>query len=95
MSVVEGTGRKVSLVRPGSKIDRPVSLVVVADLLRFIDIGIICGAAVLVHGIYLGNTEVEHARIYPIATVIAAFAGGMTFHWNGLYRLPEIGRAHV
>jgi Undecaprenyl-phosphate glucose phosphotransferase len=87
MSVVEGTGRKVSVVRPKRRGDRAVSLVVVADLLRMVDIAVICGAAVLVHALYLGGAELEQARLYPIATVIAAFAAGMIFHWNGLYRL--------
>jgi FlaA1/EpsC-like NDP-sugar epimerase len=95
MSVLEGTGRKVSLVRPKGKIDRPVSLVIVADVLRLLDIAVICGTAVLVHGLYLGGSELEHARIYPIATVIAAFAAGMTFHWNGLYRLQGLAAGQL
>jgi Undecaprenyl-phosphate glucose phosphotransferase len=90
MSVLEGTGHKVPLVRPKNKIDRPVSLIIVADILRMIDVAVICGTAVLVHGFYLGGTELEHARIYPIATVIAAFAAAMIFHWNGLYRLQGL-----
>jgi Undecaprenyl-phosphate glucose phosphotransferase len=95
MSVLEGTGRKVSLVRPKGKIDRPVSLVIVADVLRLIDVAMICGTAVLMHGLYLGGTELEHARIYPIATVIAAFAAGMIFHWNGLYRLQGLAAGQL
>jgi Undecaprenyl-phosphate glucose phosphotransferase len=90
MTVLEGTERKLSLAQVRRKVDRPVSLVVVADLLRAIDVMVICGTAVLIHAIYLGNAELEHARIYPIATVLAAIGAGVIFHWNGLYRLQGL-----
>ena len=95
MSVLEGTGRKVSLLRAKRRGDRPVSLVIVADLLRMMDVAVICGTAVLVHGLYLGGSELEHARIYPVATVLAAFAAGMTFHWNGLYQLQGLAAGQL
>lgn len=87
MSVLEGTGRKLPLAQAKRKMERPVSLVIVADILRLVDIVVICGTAVLVHYLYLENVELQQRRIYPIATAIAAFAAGFIFHWNGLYRL--------
>jgi Undecaprenyl-phosphate glucose phosphotransferase len=89
MTVLESTGRKLAFVG-ARKIERPVSLVIVADLLRATDIAVICGTAVLIHALYLAGSELEYARLYPIATVIAAFASALIFHWNGIYRLQGI-----
>jgi Undecaprenyl-phosphate glucose phosphotransferase len=92
MTVLESTGRKLSRAPSRPKVDRPVSLVVVADLLRALDIVVICGTAVLIHALYLdlASTDPEQARLYPIATVLAACGAAVTFHWNGLYRLQGL-----
>ncbi len=99
MTVLESTARKVAFVTARQKADRPISLVIVADLLRATDLAVICGAAVLIHFLYLGffqgGLDPEHARLYPAATMVGAFAAATIFHWNGLYRLQGLGPGHV
>ena len=99
MTVFESTARKVAFVTARQKADRPISLVIVADLLRATDVAVICGAAVLIHFLYLGflqgGLDPEHARLYPAATMVGAFAAATIFHWNGLYRMQGLGPGQV
>ena len=65
MTVLESTARKVAFVTARQKADRPISLVIVADLLRAIDIAVICRDAIeaeLVHRIEAGEPYFHDLR---------------------------------
>ena len=92
MAVLEGAERKLAFVAARRKADRPVSLVIVSDILRLSDALVICASALLVHFLYLhgGTADPELTRNYFFATALGCFAAVTVFHWNGLYRLQGL-----
>ena len=94
MSVLEGTQRKFGFAAAKRQSDRPVSLVIVAGLLRATDLGLIGLSAVLVHWLYLPD-DPEFWHYYYSATALAILLSGPLFHWNGLYRLQGLTAGHL
>jgi Undecaprenyl-phosphate glucose phosphotransferase len=89
MSVFEGTERRLDAARrrqPGA----PVSLVIIAGVLRGLDLALIGGSALLTQAFYLAAADAELASHYHGVTALALFVAGTVFHWNGLYRLQGI-----
>jgi Undecaprenyl-phosphate glucose phosphotransferase len=95
MSVLEGTERKFSYGGSRKQSDRPVSLVIIAGLLRGLDVTLIGLSAVLAHWLYLHPTEPDLWQYYYGATVFAIFLAGTLFHWNGLYQLQGLTPSHL
>jgi Undecaprenyl-phosphate glucose phosphotransferase len=92
MTVMEGTaaGRQLAVLRAKRNANRPVSLVIVAGVLRAADLLMIAATAILTHALYLSDTPFADRRLYFLATLVALFASGTVFHANGLYQLQGI-----
>jgi Undecaprenyl-phosphate glucose phosphotransferase len=67
---------------------RPVSLVVVAGVLRVLDALVIAGSGVLAHGLYLGS-DPEYTSTYYLTVLAGALLATVIFHVNQLYRVDS------
>ena len=65
---------------------RPISLVVVAGMLRIIDAAIIVGSGILAHAAYSGIPEGSWSNYY-LAALTGALLATVVFHLNQLYRI--------
>jgi Undecaprenyl-phosphate glucose phosphotransferase len=64
-------------------------------MLRGADLAIICGAAAVVHWLYLSGADPEFTRQYVLATLLGMFGAGLVFHWNGVYRLQGLSAGQL
>src|SRR5689334_20787201 len=92
MTVMEGTaaGKQLAVLKAKRNVDRPVSLVIVAGVLRAADLLLIAAAAILTHALYLSHTPFADHRLYLVAVLLGLFATGTVFHANGLYQLQGL-----
>jgi Undecaprenyl-phosphate glucose phosphotransferase len=93
MAVRDVTGRRLpaALRQPGG----PVSLVIVAGVLRGLDLAVIFSTGVVLYVVYLSASEPLLASRYYGTSALAALIAGATFHWNGLYRLQGVTLAQL
>jgi Undecaprenyl-phosphate glucose phosphotransferase len=95
MTVLENLGREIAFKSLRRVVDRPVSLVIVAGILRAADLGLVIAAGLLVRLLYASGMESVDWNEYALAIVLATFAAGTVFQWNGLYRLHGLTASHL
>ena len=93
MTVFEQVGRRVAPVRRRS--DRPVSLVIVTGVLRVADLAVVIGSGLIVRMLYSSGVEHLDWQEYEVAILLATFAAGSAFQWNGLYRLSGLSAGRL
>ena len=69
---------------------RPISLIIVSGVLRATDIALVAAAGLLVRLAYPSGMESVDWQEYGLAILLAMFAAGTLFQWNGLYKLPGL-----
>jgi Undecaprenyl-phosphate glucose phosphotransferase len=69
----------------------PVSLVVVAGVLRVLDVSIILGSGIAIYEAYVAQAAAAHWTYYYLAAVAGLFVSGVVFHINGLYKPQTMG----
>ncbi|MDB5411221.1 MAG: putative glycosyl transferase [Rhodospirillales bacterium] len=87
MTVLENFGRELVFKPLRRGVDRPVSLVIVAGILRAVDLGLVIAAGLLIRLLYASGMDFVDWHEYVLAIMLATFAVGTVFQWNGLYRL--------
>src|SRR5260370_947757 len=95
MTVIEGTGRHFVSRAINRRDDRPISLVILSGVLRATDLGLVLAAGILVRLLYPSGMESVVWQEYCLAILLAIFATGTIFQWNGLYRLPGLSAGHL
>ncbi|HEV2547894.1 MAG TPA: undecaprenyl-phosphate glucose phosphotransferase [Stellaceae bacterium] len=70
--------------RDGSS--RAISLIVVAGVLRLVDIAIIGAAGIVAYSAYMGE-DANYKAIYYLAVLVGALLATVIFHVNQLYRI--------
>lgn len=90
MSVFEGARQNLALQGLRRRADRPISLVVLAGLLRASDLLIVFASGLLIHRIYLEGSQFVDWHEYYLAVLLAVFVAGPVFSSNGVYRLQGL-----
>ena len=76
-------------------LNRPISLIIVSGVLRATDIALVAAAGLLVRLSYPSGMESVDWQEYGLAILLAMFAAGTLFQWNGLYKLPGLSAGHL
>jgi FlaA1/EpsC-like NDP-sugar epimerase len=95
MTVLENLGREAVFKPLRRGVDRPVSLVIVAGILRATDLCLVIAAGLVVRLLYASGMESVDWHEYALAIMLATFAAGTVFQWNGLYRLHGLTASHL
>jgi Undecaprenyl-phosphate glucose phosphotransferase len=90
MAVLEHIGRDLGLKPLRRRVDRPISLVIVAGVLRASDLIVIVGAGLAVRLLYPSGMESVDWHEYAFAILLATFAAGTVFQSNRLYSLAGL-----
>lgn len=95
MTVIEGADRDFLVASLRRRPDRPISLVVVAGILRAADLFLVLAGGFLLRWAYPSGMESVDWNEYALAILLAMFATGTIFQWNGIYRLPGLSAGHL
>ncbi len=95
MTVFEAAGQDLVSRTIKRRTDRPVSLVILAGILRATDLGLVLASGILVRLLYESGMESVDWKEHYLAILLAMFATGTIFQWNGVYRLPGLSAGHL
>jgi Undecaprenyl-phosphate glucose phosphotransferase len=95
MTVFEAAGPDLVSRTIRRRTDRPVSLVILSGILRATDLGLVLATGILVRLLYESGMDTVNWQEHYLAILLAMFATGTLFQWNGLYRLPGLSAGHL
>ncbi|MBV8652548.1 MAG: undecaprenyl-phosphate glucose phosphotransferase [Alphaproteobacteria bacterium] len=68
---------------------------ILSGILRATDLGLVLASGILVRLLYESGMETVNWQEHYLAILLAMFATGTVFQWNGLYRLPGLTAGHL
>src|SRR5262249_2380055 len=77
------------------RVNGPIYLIIVSGSLPATDIALVAASGLLVRLAYPSGMESVDWQEYGLAILLAMFAAGTLFQWNGLYKLPGLSAGHL